>query len=64
MLLDDVAVGLERVDLGTEGEPGDLKGRELDRLIAELEASRTATLRGVRCAGGPEWRFTRAAARR
>ena len=51
-------------ELGTEGQPGDLKGRELDRLIAELEASRTATLRGVRCAGRPEWRFTRAAARR
>jgi tRNA(Ile)-lysidine synthase len=50
-------------ELGTEGEPGDLRGRELDRLIAELEAGRTATLRGVRCDGDTEWRFTRAAPR-
>ena len=47
-------------ELGTEGVPDDLRGRELDRLISELEADRTATLRGVRCQGGPEWRFTRA----
>lgn len=46
--------------LGTEGELGDLRGRELDRLIAELESGRTATLRGVRCKGGPQWQFTRA----
>ena len=52
------------VDLGTEGEPGDLKGRELDRLITDLEAGKTASLRGVRCSGGPEWRFTAAAKRR
>jgi tRNA(Ile)-lysidine synthase len=51
-------------ELGTEGEPGDVRGRELDRLIAELEAGNTATLRGVRCSGGLEWRFTRAAQRR
>jgi tRNA(Ile)-lysidine synthase len=50
-------------ELGTEGQPGDLKGRELDRLMTELEAGKTATLRGVRCSGGPEWRFTRAAKR-
>jgi len=47
-------------ELGTEGQPDDLRGRELDRLIQELEAGRTATLRGVRCQGGGEWRFTRA----
>lgn len=51
-------------ELGTEGEPNDLRGRELDRLIAELEAGRTATLRGVRCEGGAEWRFTPARPRR
>jgi tRNA(Ile)-lysidine synthase len=51
-------------ELGTEGEPGDLKGSEVDRLITQLEAGKTATLRGVRCSGGPEWRFTRAAKRR
>ena len=50
-------------ELGTEGEPDDLRGRELDRLITELEAGRTATLRGVRCEGGAEWHFTRAAPR-
>jgi tRNA(Ile)-lysidine synthase len=51
-------------ELGTEGEAGDFKGRELDRLIKDLESGKTATLRGVRCSGGPEWRFTRAAKRR
>jgi len=51
-------------ELGTEGEPGDLKGRELDRLITDLEAGKTASLRGVRCSGGPAWHFTRAAKRR
>lgn len=47
-------------ELGTEGIPDDVRGRELDRLIAELEAGRVATLRGVRCAGGQEWRFAQA----
>jgi len=47
-------------ELGTEGEPDDLRGRELDRLIIEMEGGRIATLRGVRCQGGPQWRFTRA----
>lgn len=51
-------------ELGTEGEPDDLRGRELDRLIAELEANRTATLRGVRCQGGSEWHFAAARPRR
>lgn len=49
--------------LGTEGSPGDLRGQELDRLVANLEAGNTATLRGVRCSGGAEWRFSRAAPR-
>ena len=51
-------------ELGTEGDPADLKGRELDRLIADLETGETASLRGVRCSGGPEWRFTPAGKRR
>ena len=42
----------------------DLKGRELDRLITDLETGETASLRGVRCSGGPEWRFTPAGKRR
>ena len=46
-------------ELGTEGDPGELRGRELDRLLAELQSGGTATLRGVRCSGGAEWRFTR-----
>ena len=46
-------------DLGTEGDPEELRGRELDQLLAELQSGRTATLRGVRCSGGAEWRFTR-----
>lgn len=50
-------------DLGSEGSPRELRGRELNRLIAELEAGRTATLRGVRCTGGPNWKFERAAPR-
>lgn len=50
-------------ELGTEGFPGDLRGRELDRLIASLQAGKTATLRGVRCAGGDLWLFAPAAAR-
>ena len=43
--------------LATEGAPGDLRGRELDRVISDLQGGRTATLRGVRCSGGLDWRF-------
>ena len=49
--------------LATEGEQ-DLRGSELDRLLASLSSGDTATLRGVQCTGGSEWRFTQAAARR
>lgn len=49
--------------LGTEGSPKELRGKELDRLIADLQACNTTTLRGVRCSGGLEWKFTRAAPR-
>jgi tRNA(Ile)-lysidine synthase len=49
--------------LATEGRGSDLRGRELDRLLAVLGESGTATIRGVRCSGGPQWRFTRAPAR-
>ena len=48
----------------TEGAADDLRGRELDRLMADLEAGRTSTLRGVRCSGGLDWSFTPAKARR
>ena len=49
--------------LASEGG-GELRGREIDRIVAALEAGRRATLRGVLCIGGPEWRFTRAPSRR
>ena len=49
--------------LGNEGEPDDLRGRELDRLLSALEGTKTTTLRGVRCSGGPRWTFSRAAPR-
>jgi tRNA(Ile)-lysidine synthase len=46
--------------LATEGAGADLRGRELDQILAALRTGRRATLRGVLCIGGPEWRFTRA----
>ena len=49
--------------LGNEGEPDNLRGRELDRLLSALEGAKTTTLRGVRCSGGPRWTFSRAAPR-
>ena len=51
-------------ELGTEGPVDELRGRELDRLVAELQGGRPATLRGVRCSGGGEWVFVRAPARK
>jgi tRNA(Ile)-lysidine synthase len=45
--------------LAIEGDP-ELRGRELDLLIAALTAGNQATIRGVLCSGGPEWRFTQA----
>jgi tRNA(Ile)-lysidine synthase len=49
--------------LASEGEK-DLRGAELDRLIATLTEGGSATLRGVLCRGGAEWRFTAAPERR
>lgn len=43
--------------LAREGEGRELRGRELDRLLSELDAGRTVTLRGVLCSGGETWRF-------
>jgi tRNA(Ile)-lysidine synthase len=42
--------------LATEGE-FEPRGSELTRLIATLSDGGTATLRGVLCRGGREWRF-------
>jgi len=50
--------------LATEGGGAELRGREIDEVLAALRSGRKATLRGVLCTGGPEWRFTRAPARR
>jgi tRNA(Ile)-lysidine synthase len=50
--------------LATEGGGAELRGRELDQILLALRTGRRATLRGVLCIGGPEWRFTRAPARR
>jgi tRNA(Ile)-lysidine synthase len=50
--------------LATEGGGAELRGRELDQVLAAVRTGRRATLRGVLCIGGPEWRFTRAPARR
>jgi tRNA(Ile)-lysidine synthase len=50
--------------LATEGRGAELRGRELDRLLEVLAGGGQATIRGVRCAGGDDWRFARAPARR
>jgi tRNA(Ile)-lysidine synthase len=49
--------------LATEGAL-ELRGRELDQLLASLAKGGKATLRGVLCAGGAEWRFARAPQRK
>ena len=49
--------------LATEGDH-DLRGRDLDQLLAALAAGGDATLRGVHCRGGGEWRFSPAPPRR
>jgi tRNA(Ile)-lysidine synthase len=56
-------VGRAIAELAHEGSGEALRGRELAPVIAALEAGRTTTLRGVRCTGGKEWRFSRAPAR-
>ena len=49
--------------LATEGE-AEPRGAELDRLLEVLAEGGSATLRGVLCRGGSEWRFTPAPERR
>ena len=49
--------------LANEGD-GDLRGRELDHLLMTLAEGGEATLRGVHCKGGAEWRFAAAPQRR
>ncbi len=50
--------------LATEGLASRVRGRELDRLVAVLSRGGKATLRGVICSGGEEWRFAVAPPRR
>jgi len=50
--------------LASEGVGETLRARELDPLIATLRVARQATLRGVLCAGGRQWRFAPAPQRR
>lgn len=50
--------------LASEGGQNPLRGGEIDRLLGQLEAGRSATLRGVLASGGSTWRFTPAPARR
>ncbi|MCL6729933.1 tRNA lysidine(34) synthetase TilS [Sphingomonas hankyongi] len=45
------------LQLATEGEGVDLRGRELDQLLPLLRSGKRATLRGVLCNGGKTWRF-------
>ena len=50
--------------LATEGGGAELRGREVDRLLATLANGGKMTIRGVLCSGGQQWRFSRAPARR
>ena len=50
--------------LASEGRANPLRGRELDRLVTVLSKGGKATLRGVLCSGGAEWRFSPAPRRR
>ena len=49
--------------LATEGD-GEPRGAELDHLLKVLAEGGSATLRGVLCRGGSEWRFAPAPERR
>lgn len=51
------------LQLASEGRGIDLRGRELDQLMAVMMTGRKATLRGVLCTGGKQWRFAKAPAR-
>jgi tRNA(Ile)-lysidine synthase len=43
--------------LANEGRGTELRGRELDRVLLALRSGGKATLRGVLCSGGEQWRF-------
>jgi len=50
--------------LAAEGAAEPLRARELDPLLATLRSGAQATLRGVLCSGGSQWRFSPAPQRR
>jgi tRNA(Ile)-lysidine synthase len=50
--------------LASEGDRAELRGRELDAVLAAFASGKKATLRGVLCSGGKQWRFAKAPARR
>lgn len=50
--------------LAKEGGGAEPRGRELDQVLAALAGGGSATLRGVLCTGGDEWRFTPAPPRK
>jgi tRNA(Ile)-lysidine synthase len=50
--------------LASEGNANDVRGRELDRVLAALAGGGKATVRGVLCSGGAQWRFAKAPPRR
>lgn len=49
--------------LASEGGGAELRGSEVDRLLNTLAGGGKATIRGVMCVGGEEWRFAPAPAR-
>jgi tRNA(Ile)-lysidine synthase len=49
--------------LASEGDT-EIRGRELDAIVEALTKGRRATLRGVLCTGGAEWRFESAPQRK
>jgi tRNA(Ile)-lysidine synthase len=50
--------------LANEGKGAQLRGNELDRILVALSSGGKATVRGVLCTGGKEWRFSEAPPRR
>lgn len=50
--------------LANEGQGSPLRGGELNRLLSVLASGGRATIRGVLCSGGPQWRFAKAPPRR
>src|SRR5215218_2198405 len=50
--------------LGSEGNVVNVRGKEMERVVAALGAGEPTTIRGVRCQGGAEWHFSAAPPRR